>query len=95
MDYATKSLQLHKKCNWKFEITSKIKIKVKKDFSTAYTPGVAVPCMAIAKDKTLADKLTIKGNTIAVISDWSAVLWLGNIWSEVALPCNGMKMYFI
>ena len=86
MNYFEKSLQIHKKLWWKLETISKIKIENKDDLSVAYTPWVASICKIIAENKEQAKELTIKWNTIAVISDWSAVLWLWNIWPQAALP---------
>ena len=80
------SLKLHKKFHGKLEIKSKVSIKSKKDLSLAYTPGVAEVCRVIAKDKTLAKEYTIKRNMVAVISDGSAILGLGNLGPEAALP---------
>ncbi len=86
MDYYKQALKASKKLQGKIEISSKIKIKTKKDLSIAYTPGVAEVSRVIAKSKNKAYEYTIKGNTIAVISDGSAVLGLGNIGAEAALP---------
>ncbi|OGH88848.1 MAG: malate dehydrogenase [Candidatus Magasanikbacteria bacterium RIFOXYD2_FULL_36_9] len=80
------SLKLHKKLKGKLETRSKIKISNKKILSAVYTPGVAAVSKAIAVDSKLAKLYTIKGNTIAVISDGSAVLGLGNIGPLAALP---------
>ena len=80
------SLKLHKKFHGKLEVKSKVPIKNKKDLSLAYTPGVAEVCRAIAKDKNLAKEYTIKKNTVAVVSDGSAILGLGNLGPEAALP---------
>lgn len=91
MNYYEESLKLHKKLWWKLETISKMKIETKEDLSLAYTPWVAEPCMQIAKDKSKAYDYTIKANTIAVISDGSAVLWLWNIWPEAALPVMEWK----
>jgi malate dehydrogenase (oxaloacetate-decarboxylating) len=91
MDYFKKSLELHKKLKGKLEIKSKIPLNTKEDLSVAYTPGVAQPCKEIAKNKELARDLTIKWNTVAVVSDGSAVLWLWNIWPEAALPVMEWK----
>ncbi|MBT4604189.1 NADP-dependent malic enzyme [archaeon] len=85
-DYGQLSLELHEKQKGKLSVTSKIPIKTKYDLSIAYTPGVAAPCREIAKDKDLAYKYTIKQNTVAIITDGSAVLGLGNIGPEAALP---------
>lgn len=86
MNYSKQSLALHKKLKGKFEISSKIKIKNKKDLSLAYTPGVAEACRFIAKNKKAVFDLTVKSNSVAVITDGSAVLGLGNIGPEAALP---------
>ncbi len=91
MDYFTESLKLHKKLAWKINTTSKYKLETKDDLSLAYTPWVAAPCKEIAKDKLKVYDYTIKKNTVAVISDWSAVLWLGNIWPEAWLPVMEWK----
>lgn len=86
MTNAEKALQLHEEWNGKFETTPKMKIQTREDLALAYTPGVAEPCKVIAKDKEAAYKYTIKSNTIAVVSDGSAVLGLGNIGSHAAMP---------
>ncbi len=80
------SLSLHKKHHGKLEIKSKFKLKNKDDLSIAYTPYVAEVCKIIAKDKKLAWEYTIKNNTVAIVSDGSAVLGLGNIGPEAAIP---------
>lgn len=80
------SLKLHKKFHGKLEIKSKVRIKNKKDLSLAYTPGVAEVCRVIAKDIALAREYTIKRNTVAVVSDGSAILGLGNLGAEAAIP---------
>lgn len=81
-----KSLKLHQEKGGKLEIRSKFKLKNKEDLSIAYTPCVAEVCKVIAKDKKLAKKYTIKKNTVAVVSNGSAVLGLGNIGPEAAIP---------
>ena len=86
MTNAEKALQLHEEWNCKFETTPKMKIQTREDLALAYTPGVAEPCKVIAKDKEAAYKYTIKSNTIAVVSDGSAVLGLGNIGAHAAMP---------
>lgn len=86
MTNAEKALQLHEEWNGKFETTPKMKIQTREDLALAYTPGVAEPCKVIAKDKESAYKYTIKSNTIAVVSDGSAVLGLGNIGAHAAMP---------
>ncbi len=98
MDYFKESLKLHEKLQGKIETCSKIELNTKDDLSLAYTPWVAEPCKKIAKDKEAAYKYTIKANTVAVISDWSAVLGLWNIWGLAWLPvmegkCNLFKEF--
>ncbi len=84
MSNMSKALELHKK--GKFEIRSKVPLANKEDLSLAYTPGVAEPCMEIFRNKTLVYDYTSKWNTVAVVTDGSAVLGLGNIGPEAALP---------
>lgn len=91
MDYFKESIKLHEKIKWKIDFNSKIELKTKLDLSLAYTPWVAWPCLEIAKDPENAYKYTIKANTVAVISDWSAVLWLWNIWWLAGLPVMEWK----
>ncbi|MFH1591604.1 MAG: NADP-dependent malic enzyme [archaeon] len=86
MDIQQESLEMHKKLKGKLEITSKIPIKTRKDLSLAYTPGVAEASREIAKDKEKVYTYTMKGNTVGIVSDGSAVLGLGNIGAEAALP---------
>ena len=81
-----KALMLHEKWNGKLEIVSKAPVKSREDLSIAYTPGVAEPCKIIAEDKENAYKYTMKANTVAVVSDGSAVLGLGNIGPHAAMP---------
>lgn len=81
-----RSLKLHEEHKGKLEIRSKVLIKTKDDLSLAYTPGVAEVCREIAKNPSSVRRYTIKHNTIAVVSDGSAVLGLGNIGPEAALP---------
>lgn len=86
MDIKEKSLKMHEKWNGKLETTSKTSVKTNEDLAIAYTPGVAEPCKLISKDKSLAYTYTIKSNTVAVVSDGSAVLGLGNIGPYAAMP---------
>ncbi len=81
-----KALQLHEEWQGKFETTSKVEVKSKEALALAYTPGVAEPCKVIAEDKSQVYKYTAKANTVAVISDGSAVLGLGNIGAEAGIP---------
>ena len=80
------ALQMHKKWNGKIETTAKSHVKTREDLAIAYTPGVAEPCKVIAKDPTAAYTYTMKANTIAVVSDGSAVLGLGNIGALAGMP---------
>jgi malate dehydrogenase (oxaloacetate-decarboxylating) len=80
------ALALHKKLRGKIEVVSKIAVKDRKALSLAYTPGVAAPCEEIYKNPELVYEYTAKGNLVAVVSDGSAVLGLGNIGPEAALP---------
>lgn len=86
MTTAEKALQLHETWNGKLEIKSKAEVKSREALALAYTPGVAEPCKVIAEDKEAAYKYTIKANTVAVVSDGSAVLGLGNIGAHAAMP---------
>ncbi len=86
MTNAEKALKMHEEWQGKLYVQSKAEVKSKEDLAIAYTPGVAEPCKLIAEDKSLAYKYTIKSNTIAVVSDGSAVLGLGNIGPYAAMP---------
>jgi len=86
MDYFKKSLALHKKKKGKLEIKSKVALENKNDLSIAYTPGVAEPCRKIFKNPSDVYQYTIKGNSVAVVTNGTAVLGLGNIGPEAALP---------
>ena len=81
-----KALLMHEKWNGKLETVSKSPVKSREDLSIAYTPGVAEPCKMIAENKEAAYKYTMKANTVAVVSDGSAVLGLGNIGPYAAMP---------
>ena len=81
-----KALLMHEKWNGKLETVSKTPVKTREDLAIAYTPGVAEPCKVIAQDKEAAYKYTMKANTVAVVSDGSAVLGLGNIGPYAAMP---------
>ena len=81
-----KALLLHEKWNGKLETISKAEVKSREDLALAYTPGVAEPCKVIAKDPAAAYTYTMKANTVAVVSDGSAVLGLGNIGPKAAMP---------
>jgi malate dehydrogenase (oxaloacetate-decarboxylating) len=94
-DYYKKSIALHKKLKGKIEITNKSIVSSKEDLSIVYSPGVAQPCLDIQKNEELAYDYTIKGNTVAIVSDGSAVLGLGNIGPKAAIPVmEGKAMLF-
>ncbi|MDN7244495.1 NAD(P)-dependent malic enzyme [Planococcus shenhongbingii] len=80
------SLHLHRKHQGKLEVRSKVSVKNERDLSLAYSPGVAEPCKEIAQDRNKVYDYTMKGNTVAVVTDGTAVLGLGNIGPEAALP---------
>ncbi|MDO4183239.1 MAG: NADP-dependent malic enzyme [Coriobacteriia bacterium] len=86
MDIQQQALTLHEQWNGKIDTVPKIGIKTREDLALAYTPGVAEPCKEIAKDPEKAYQYTIKSNTVAVVSDGSAVLGLGNIGALGAMP---------
>ena len=86
MSAIEQALEMHEKWNGKIETTAKSHVNSREDLAIAYTPGVAEPCKVIAKDPDAAYKYTMKANTIAVVSDGSAVLGLGNIGAKAAMP---------
>ena len=86
MTIQEKALALHKEWNGKLETVSKTPVRSREDLSLAYTPGVAEPCKVIAENKEAAYQYTMKANTVAVVSDGSAVLGLGNIGPYAAMP---------
>lgn len=86
MPYFSKSLILHEQLRGKISIVSKVPVETKDDLSVAYTPGVARPCEVIAQDPKKARDLTIKHNSVAIVTDGSAVLGLGNIGPYAAIP---------
>ncbi len=86
MDYSQQSLKLHEQIRGKIEVVSKVSVSTKEDLSLAYTPGVAAPCLAIKEDYNKSFDLTARGNTVAVITDGTAVLGLGDIGPEAGMP---------
>jgi len=86
MDYAAEALRRHREAKGKLSIEGKLPLVTRDDLSVAYTPGVAAPCREIAKNPEEVYAYTIKGNTVAVITDGSAVLGLGNIGAAASLP---------
>ncbi|MBR4515467.1 MAG: NAD-dependent malic enzyme [Lachnospiraceae bacterium] len=86
MDYNKASLELHERCGGKLEVALKCELSTKDDLSTAYTPGVAEPCRKIHDNEEDAYKYTLKAHTVAVVSDGTAVLGLGDIGPKAAIP---------
>ena len=86
MDYSKASLIMHEEHHGKIEVNSKVSVKTKDDLSTAYTPGVAEPCKKIHENVNDAYKYTAKGNLVAVVTDGTAVLGLGDIGPEAGMP---------
>ena len=86
MNYREESLKLHAKLKGKLEIKTKVKVSDRESLSLAYTPGVAQPCLEIQKDPDLSYELTGRWNTVAVITDGTAVLGLGDIGPEAGMP---------
>ena len=86
MNYAEESLKLHEEKKGKIEVISKVRVETRDDLSKAYTPGVAQPCIKISENEDDVYKYTSKGNMVAVVSDGSAVLGLGNIGAKASIP---------
>src|SRR2546426_8220782 len=86
MNYSEESLKRHKATRGKIEVTSKVPLQTIDDLSIAYTPGVAAVSLAIAADKSLSYQMTNRGNTVAVVSDGTAVLGIGNVGPDAAMP---------
>lgn len=95
MDYNEESLKLHSRNKGKISVTPKVEVRTIQDLSLVYSPGVAAPCLEIARDPELAYEYTIKGNTVAIVSDGTAVLGLGDIGPLAAIPVmEGKAMLF-
>ena len=95
MDYFKESLSLHKRLKGKIRVNPKIDVRTKEDLSLVYSPGVAEPCRAIAENVDAVYDYTIKSNTVAIVSDGSAVLGLGNIGAHASIPVmEGKAMLF-
>lgn len=95
MDYFKESLRLHERLKGKIRVATKMDVRTKDDLSLVYSPGVAAPCKAIAADPEKVWNYTIKGDTVAIVSDGSAVLGLGNIGARAAIPVmEGKAMLF-
>jgi malate dehydrogenase (oxaloacetate-decarboxylating) len=95
MDYFKESLHLHKQLKGKIRVTPKMDVRTKEDLSLVYSPGVAEPCMEIHRNPEAVWDYTIKGNTVAIVTDGSAVLGLGNIGAEASIPVmEGKAMLF-
>ena len=95
IDYAKESLRVHEQFKGKLSVKSRVAVQDKEDLSIAYTPGVAEPCKKIAENKEDVYKYTIKGHTVAVVSDGTAVLGLGDIGPEAAMPVmEGKSLLF-
>ena len=86
MNYAEESLKKHYEWKGKIEVTQRVEVKTKDDLSLAYTPGVATPCLEIQKDESKSYELTRRWNTVAVITDGTAVLGLGDIGPVAGMP---------
>ena len=91
MDYAAESLKKHYEWHGKIEIVPRARLETRDDLSLAYTPGVAQPCLEIQKDYDKSFELTRRGNLVAVVTDGTAVLGLGDIGPEAGMPVMGQE----
>ena len=94
-NFSELALKMHEENGGKVSIQSKVKVKCKDDLSTAYTPGVAEPCLKIKENKDDVYKYTCKSNMVAVVSDGTAVLGLGNIGASASIPVYMTPLSFI
>lgn len=92
MDKKEFALKQHEEWQGKLEIACRAKVKTPEDLAVAYTPGVAEPCLKISEDTDLSYKYTRRGNMVAVVTDGTAVLGLGDIGPEAGMPGYGRKM---
>ena len=95
MDYNKLALEMHEQNKGKIAVRSKVTVKTRDDLSTAYTPGVAEPCRKIRDNKEEVYRYTAKGNLVAVVSDGTAVLGLGDIGPEAAMPVMEGKAFYL
>ena len=86
MDYAEKAMELHRQLRGKLEMHTRTETNTREALSIAYTPGVAAPCLAIKEDPAQSYELTRRWNTVAVVTDGTAVLGLGDIGPEAGMP---------
>jgi malate dehydrogenase (oxaloacetate-decarboxylating) len=91
IDYGAESLRIHASKKGKISVISKVSVDDKEDLSIAYTPGVAEPCKKISQDKNNVYRYTIKGRTVAIVTDGTSVLGIGDIGPEAALPVMEAK----
>ncbi len=94
-DYGKEAVERHRETRGKISIASKMSVETMEDLSIAYTPGVAAVSMAIANDKSESYNLTNRANMVAVVSDGSAVLGLGNVGPEAAMPVMELSLISI
>ena len=95
MDYAEKAMELHRKLRGKLEMHTRTETGTREALSIAYTPGVAAPCLAIKEDPAQSYELTRRWNTVAVVTDGTAVLGLGDIGPEAGMPVSQLLLYGI